>query len=145
MTKNGDSMTVKSLFDKTSELKEKLKLFFRSKKKLSALENYSACAPMKHKHYIALIGECAKTGFLGDKETDFLAYLLDKYHLNYLDWAHKTMWLKSEMQRVKAQHAPKPRQVQGQFIDFDKIQTISANVPFEVLAAQQKARLGRRV
>jgi hypothetical protein len=93
-------MTASSIFDKALELKEKFRKFFSSKKKLKALMNYDAVVPMKHKTYLNLIKRCSDDGFLGEKEADFLSYMIDLYNIDYLDWSHKTKWLKGEIARL---------------------------------------------
>lgn len=52
-------------------------------------------------------------GFLGDQEADFLNHMVDKYFVqyNFLDWTHKTQWLKAEMTRLNKESVKiKPRQ-----------------------------------
>ena len=78
-------------------------------------------------------------GFLGDKEDEFLGYLLDKYEVNFLDWAHKTKWLKQEMKRRSCRTpsaavytSPEPRQYS--LIDWaTKRKNAAINVPIELL------------
>lgn len=132
------------LFDKLSELKEKFKSFFVSKKKLKALENYAEVAPFQHRSYIGLIKKCMNDGFLGEKETDFLSYMIDKCEINFLDWAHKTKWLKKEMRRVAAVNR-QPSFVQASM--FDRLENNpSMNVPLHLLnEASSKGRIGARV
>ena|ERR1051326_5514536 len=87
-------------------LKSKFKQFFKHQKKMNALENFSECGPLQHQEFFDLIEKCMKKGFLGDKESEFLDYMVDKYFNknNYLDWAHKTRWVKGQisfLQRAK--------------------------------------------
>lgn len=139
-------MTTTYLFDKVSELSEKFKNFFQHKKKLQALDNYSEVVPFQHKGYLTLIKRCMGDGFLGEKEAEFLCYMLDKYELNYLDWSHKTKWLKGEMNRLAANYA-QPVPVAQTFFDFSQLTAATpSNVPFELLAQHQKQqREGRRL
>lgn len=126
------------LFDKVSDLKDKLKNFFTHKKKLKALNTYSEVVPFQHRDYLKLIKKCMADGFLGDKEAEFLCYLLEKYELNYLDWSHKTKWLKEEMNRLERQYN-KPRPVQGTFFDLDKPNIpMPENLAFNAWALKQK-------
>ncbi len=134
------------LFDQITDLKEKFKNFFSHKKKMQALDNYSLCAPFQHRDYVLLIKKCMADGFLGEKEADFLCYMLEKYALNYLDWAHRTNWLKVEMVKLAANYpkeAPQVKVAQLPLFDYDKLKTVSAaSVPFEMLA---KSQIKRRV
>lgn len=137
-------MSTTYLFDKVFELKEKFKNFFTHKKKMQALDNYSSVVPFQHKDYLTLIKKCMNDGFLGEKEADFLAYMLEKYEVNFLDWSHKTRWLKGEMNRLAAKYQ-EPQAIQPMLFDFDKLQKpMGANVPFELLAQQQKQQIARR-
>lgn len=137
-------MSTLYLFDKVFELKEKFKKFFTHKKKMQALDNYSSVVPFQHKDYLLLIKKCMNDGFLGEKEADFLTYMLEKYEVNFLDWSHKTRWLKGEMARLAAKYQ-EPQPVQTFMFDFDKLQQpMSAHVPFELLAQQQKQKMARR-
>ena len=138
-------MKSNEIFSKIFDLKEKFKKFFSHKKKLQALDNYSSVAPFQHKDYLLLIKKCMADGFLGEKEADFLTYMLEKYEINFLDWSHKTRWLKEEMKKLSEQYE-RPRAIQPFLFDFDKSEhSVGANVPFEILAQQQKQLLARRV
>jgi hypothetical protein len=90
-------MTTTYFLDKAYDLKNKFKKFFISKKKLKALSNYAEAVPTKHKTYLTLIKKCSDDGFLGEREADFLSYMIDLYDINYLDWSHKTRWLKQKI------------------------------------------------
>ncbi len=107
------------LFDKVTELKDKLHQFFQQKKRLSALMNYAEVSPCQHFRYLTLLNNCMNDGFLGDKEADFLNYMVDKYfdNENYLNWSHKTKWLRKEMERKKEVHSkPKENQLVMNFV-----------------------------
>jgi hypothetical protein len=131
------------LFDNISDLNQKFKNFFCHKKKMHALDNYSNCAPFQHKDYLMLIKKCMADGFLGEREADFLCYMLDKYTLNYLDWAHKTKWLKEEMAKLAANY-PKDEPKKAEqlpLFDYDRLKvTNAASVPFEMLAQRKQVR-----
>lgn len=134
-----------TLFDKVLELKDRFKSFFSHKKKLQALENYSNCAPFQHKDYLTLIKRCMADGFLGEKEADFLCYMLEKYELNFLDWSHRTKWLKSEMQKL-ASHYQKDKPEQMTMLDCPEVRSsVNPYVPFEILAKHHKQQQSRRV
>lgn len=128
------------LFDKISDLKEKFKNFFQHKKKMQALDNYSSVAPFQHKDYLVLIKRCMADGFLGEKEAEFLCYMLEKYELNYLDWSHKTNWLKGEMNKLSANYPKEEARVaQLPLFDYDKLKaTNAASVSFDMLSKQYK-------
>lgn len=132
----------KTLLDNISVLKEKFKNFFLHKKKLQALENYSCAVPFQHKDYLLLIKRCMADGFLGEKEADFLCYMIEKYEVNFLDWSHKTKWLKGEIERLAANYRKEqgvPQQMS--MFDFSQLRpSMASNVPFELLAKQQGAR-----
>lgn len=128
------------LFEQAFTLKEKFKDLFIHKKKIKALENFSECSKFHHKKYLALIKQCLADGFLDQEESDFLTHMLDRYRINFLDWAHKTNWLKGEMSRLKANYAkPQVQTAQQTFWDYKdlKQKLPSINIPFEVLATSK--------
>lgn len=129
------------LFDKISDLKEKFQSFFQHRKKITALENFSIDAKFAHKNYLSLVKECMAEGFLGEEESSFLDHILGRYEVNYLDWAHKTKWLKAQI-KEKEQKAQKPRPIQ-EFFNFDRQQT-QVRVPVEVLIAKT-AQVAKRI
>jgi hypothetical protein len=134
-----------TLFDQVVEFKNRLKNFIVHRKKLRALENYSECSPFHHKDYLTLIKRCMKDGFLGEEEARFLSFMIQKYEVNFLDWSHRTKWLKSEMQRL-ASNYKEDQPVQTTMFDFNKMrQSTTAHVPFELLAQQQKQKMTRRI
>lgn len=132
------------LFDKLPDLKEKFKNFFAHKKKMQALDNYSNCAPFQHKDYLLLIKKCMAHGFLGEKEAEFLCYMIEKYALNFLDWSHRTNWLKGEMVKLAANFPTQERKItQLPLFDYDKMKVPNvAAMPFQLLAkGNQRNRL----
>lgn len=133
------------LFDRVSDLKEKFKNFFIHKKKLQALENYSSVVNFKHKDYLILIKKCMADGFLGEEEATFLSHMVDKYfdEQHFLDWTHKTKWLKSEINRLTSNYH-KPIE-QASLFDWSQSRNQTSHVPFELLAQQQKHQPIRRV
>jgi len=87
-------------------------------------------------------------GFLGEEEAKFLSYMVEKYfsEQNFLDWTHKTKWLKGEIQRL-SDHYRKPKPFQQDMFDFSKLNPdMPARVPFELLAqhAAQQRQVARR-
>jgi hypothetical protein len=140
-------MTSVAFFNQFSQLKEKFRNFFTHKKKVTALDNYSTVVPIKHKDYLVLIKKCLSSGFLGHKEADFLSYLIDKYfgEENFIDWTHRTRWLKSEMLRL-SNELNKTLPVQQNLFDMSKFQTSRMPiVPVEILVPQRKHFIGKRV
>lgn len=122
-------------FDKINDIKDKFKRVFLAKKKISALENFSSCSEFHHKDYLVLIKRCLKDGFITDEESHFLGYMVDKYEINFLDWAHKTKWLKQEIQdRRKTRDA----YIHQQITIFDYLKPSSRpEVPVGCLIASQ--------
>lgn len=133
-------MKTESLFDKISELKEKFKNFFQHKKKVTALDNFSVDMRFAHTSYVLLIKDCMKQGFLDQEESSFLDHMLGKYEINYLDWAHKTKWLKNEM-KFRGEEKQKNRPAQ-QFFNFERA-IPQVNVPVELLLPKV-AQIGQR-
>lgn len=142
-------MSSATLFEKVCELKDKFKHFFLHKKKLQALENYSQVVDFHHKDYLLLIKRCMMDGFLGEKEADFLCYMLEKYEVNFLDWSHRTKWLKGEIERLSANYKVKQEQPVTQRDIFEPIQSIRmqvpSHVPFELMAQQHRKQMSGRV
>jgi hypothetical protein len=132
-----------TFFEKANSLKEKFFSFFQHKKKVRALDNYALCAPFYHQDYLGLIRKCMSQAFLDRQEADFLDHLLAKYEISYLDWAHRTRWLKAQMQELsdQRQRVPEP---QIQF-NFDKRPNTPVHVPIEILMPQKGYRPIRRV
>lgn len=123
------------LFERVGELKDKFFNLFQHKKKIKALENYSNVAPFHHKKYLRMIESCIDDGFLEDKETEFLDHMLQKYEVNYLDWAHKTRWLKKTMEDMSQEHSVVVEQFQLPFRNMPKP---SFQVPVQLLMNQNK-------
>lgn len=133
------------LFDKVSEFTQKFKKSWCDRKKSQALDNYSSIAPFHHKGYLNLIKTCMNEGFLGDKESDFLDYMLDRYNVNFLDWSHRTRWLKKEMAQMASQQPRLPKSEQA-FFDWDRQPTVSpVKIPVDLIARQAFTQVQRRV
>lgn len=95
-------MDYEALFTDLKQLDDNFFCYFQHKKKVKALENYSSVAPFSHKSFLNLVKGCLKGSFLDPQESAFLDHLLTKYHLRYLDWFHKTEWLKREMRAIQS-------------------------------------------
>ena len=126
-------MPYSDILDQTDLLKSQFADFYRHAAKLKALNNYASASQFPHKHYLKLIGRCMKDGFLGQKESDFLGHLLEKYELSYLDWAYKTPWLKAtiaDMQKAKQKRSAQrgdPRQL-DLFSDSPNAKALASNM-----------------
>lgn len=138
-------MSGETLFDRLEEFKEKLDNFVVHKKKLYALNNYSEVVPFQHKDYLILIKRCMADGFLGEREADFLCYMLEKYKLDFLEWSHRTPWLKKEMSRLAANYVTeKPAVATQTLFDFAKIAHEKASLPFDLMAQKHKEFMLKR-
>lgn len=134
-------MENENLFEKIAELKERFGHFFQHRKKISALENYSSVVKFHHKNYLALIKACMNEGFLGEEESMFLEYILKRYEMNYLDWMHRTKWVRDRMGIKK----PKPKVVPEQMlIDFEKAHK-SVAFPVALIAKQNSPQIAARL
>lgn len=138
-----------TLFERIPELKEKLTSLVVHKKKLRALENYSEVNYFQHNDYLGLIKKCLNDGFLDDRESEFLTYMIQKYDVNFLDWSHRTKWLKEEMDRLAslAFHMEQHEQMKKyQAISYSKITHMTpANAAFDMVARQHVAQHSCRV
>ena|ERR1700677_1044809 len=128
-------MATEYLWDKITDLKNRFKSFFQHKKKISALENFSQAAPFPHRKYLGLIKMCVNDGFLGDKESEFLDHMLDTCRINYLDWAHKTPWLKKE---IESRSKINPFD-EHMLFDFEKKIDLPVAVPLHLVTTKTSA------
>lgn len=111
------------LFDKLENFREKFQHLHVHKKKLLALDNLSQAVPFQHNDYLILIKRCMRSGFLTQEENSFLTYLVGKYFSdkNFIDWTHRTPWLKQEIRRLS--HAnPKRTPMQQDLFNWNKLQ-----------------------
>jgi len=138
------------ILEKVDELKHKFYNFFVHRKKLRALQNYSeASNQFTHHNYLGLIKKCLADGFLTVKEADFLSYMLEKYEINFLDWSHRTLWLKEEMRKmarnpktgIKAK-GPQPHQF---FFNWEKAMPTAVSVPVYLIAQQKSGTAQQKV
>jgi hypothetical protein len=135
------------LFDKLEEFKEKFQHLLVHEKKILALDNLSQSVPFNHMDYLVLIKKCLKNGFLSPEENSFLVYLVGKYFSdkNFLDWTHRTHWLKGEMRRLSRENKPAKTVMQQDLFNWSKLreQTLSAKMPAMPLASQSPQRQAR--
>lgn len=136
-------MSKNYLFDKVQELKEKFNDLFKQKKKLKALEHYATTGSFKHAKYLPLVRQCMQGGFLEKPEADFLDHMLNKYELNYLEWSHKTKWLKGEIRKLADENTLSHQQMNFPFLDLDKKRD-TYNVPVELLIEDKQQNRGKR-
>jgi len=110
------------LFDKIEDFREKFQHLYVHKKKLLALDNLSQTIPFQHNDYLVLIKRCMREGFLSPEENSFLVYLIGKYFSdkNFLDWTHRTKWLKGEMRRLSKAN-PTRSPIQQDLFNWNKL------------------------
>lgn len=110
-----------NLFERTDVLKPLFSSFFQHKKKVRALENFAEAEVVTYTNELSLIKSCLENRFLSKKGSDFLEELLEENRVNYLDWSHRTRWLKSQIQARKRERAELPK-IQQAFFDFARPQ-----------------------
>ena len=136
-------MKNQSIFDQISTLKEKFKGFFQQRKQITALENHALVRRFSdvESEVLSTIKTCMKGAFLQEEDAEWMNRKLDRLQINYLDWAHRTKWLKDKIQANKV--APKPVIIQT-FFQFDR-KPQTPHVPVELLnqanAIQKSARI----
>ena len=122
------------------EYQKQFKRFFQHRKKIRALENFSATLPVKfqHKKMLAFAKEALNEGFLCESGHMFLEDVLKEFQLHYLTWARRTKWVKDKMGIKTSRRAkPQPRPVIEQMlIDFEKKYT-PVEYPRDLIAMQQ--------
>lgn len=135
------------LFDKLEDFREKFQHLYVHKKKVLALENLSQAVVIQHNDYLILIKRCMREGFLSAEENSFLVYLVAKYFSdkNFLDWTHRTPWLKQEMRRLSRAN-PKRTPMQQDLFNWNKMQdqqrTLTTPLmPISAPVAQRQARV----
>jgi len=129
-----------NVLENIPQLQAMFDTFLQHRKKIKSLENFSCSHEFVHKNYLGLMKNCIRGGFLDDMESNFLDHMLKKYELNYLDWSHRTPWLKEQIFKlqVKAQdHKYKNGQI---YFDFDKKQDHS-NIPVHILPEYKPQRV----
>lgn len=129
-------MRKENLSEKITDLKLRFAEFYQHRKKAKSLENYSINPKFSHKNYLQLIKGCLGDGFLEEVESKFLDHMLKKYQLNYLDWAHRTKWLKRKMQEVDSPKSKKAAPIQT-FFPFMKSDP-PVHVPITIVAGATK-------
>jgi hypothetical protein len=132
--------------EKAGKFKEKFQDFFGQKKKVRALSNLaSSVVPKeaeiemrKDKAMLDIIKKCLKESFLDEEEIRFLAYMMKKRFSqeNYLDYTHRTKWLKDKLVDKKAP----PEQLD--MFDWNLLDEKKA-APFEMLVNQYRRPTAR--
>jgi hypothetical protein len=133
----------KSYFNmKFDEFKDKFSSFFVHKKKAKAIERFIDVAPIDRRlansmyNYLDHLNILLETEFLDDIEEQYLAARLGQLEFDALTWAHKTKWVKAEMNRLQSQR-PKPLYEQDTFI---KQAPVGALVQFMKTKTKQPER-----
>lgn len=137
-------MKGEQIFEKMSELKEKFRDFFQQRKQMTALENHSCVQHFNsaEQEVFEVIKYCMKGSFLQDEDAEWISRKLNRLQINYLDWAHKTKWLKEQIETGKEKR--KPVTAQSVF-DFIAAQKLPVQVPTELLTSQNNSRMSARV
>ena len=134
----------KSYFSlKINEFKDKFYNFLKHKKKVKALENLSSCKRFYNWNYIQLLKQCLESGFLEEKEEEFLDHMINKNfeEFEYLGWSHKTKWLKAQMSELSANFCQTPEK--QLYMPWDKLDRVpDGKVPVEALIASNGQRRG---
>lgn len=134
-------------FDKIDELKLKFDKFFQHRKKMKAVMNYSFLKNLNKKQaeLFKCIQICLDLGFLKGSGEAFLDELLKDFDIFYLDWCHRTKWVKEKMQiapPIKQKKVIKTRIVAEQtYFDFEKLRV---DIPLQVIVPN-KPNSGLRV
>jgi hypothetical protein len=139
----GAPMKGEYIIDKISDLKSKFQNFFQHRKQITALENHSLVKKFSdaEQEVFGAIKYCMTGSFLHEEDATWISSKLNRLQINYLDWAYKTNWLKSQM---GANRKPrKPEYVQT-FFDFSKKQP-TPNIPVELLASQPSTQISARI
>lgn len=123
---------------KYEDFKNSFNKFFLHKKKVRALENYGSVKEFEGRKYIPILKELLQDGFLDEKEEEFLEYQICKAEIDALSWAHKTPWIKREMDRLAKAGDAFKRPVTQLYIDFDKLPSIP-NIGMPIPGMQRKA------
>lgn len=131
-------MASQSLFDQISEMRVKFQGLYGHQKKLRALQNRCDVVPFQHNGYLILIKNLLRDGFLDHETARFLDHMVSKYFESedYLNWAHKTRWLKGRMEDLRKQQE-KPRLVQTDMFEMAKKRFSTPNIPVEILSKTQ--------
>jgi hypothetical protein len=110
-------MLGEQIFERIADLKVKFRDFFQQRKQMTALQNHSMVKKFtdSEQEVFGVIKYCMKGSFLEDEDAEWITKKLDRMQINYLDWAHKTKWLKQTIQSEQPKKAPEIYQT---FFDF---------------------------
>lgn len=133
-----------SLFslEKIIQLKDKFNDFFKQKKKLKALENYSEAVPGRLENYLKLLRKCMNEGFPDEIEAAFLDHQLRKCEIKFEDWSHKTKWLKAQIKEKQKENKAYPM-IPEQLSFLNKAEHYE--VPLELLSSESQSSFRRRI
>lgn len=137
-------MKMPDIFNKLGEFKEKFKSFFQQKKQVMALENYDYVKAMnvEEKQILTTIKFCMKGSFPKEEDQTWIDSKLNRLQINYLDYAHRTKWVKSQFTRN--QELKKPQKISPLQTTFD-FSRAGLSIPIELLAQKQAAEFKARV
>ena len=112
-------MLGEQIFERIADLKVKFKDFFQQRKQMTALQNHSLVKRFtaKEQDIFDTVKSCMKGSFLEDEDAEWITKKLDRMQINYLDWAHKTKWLKQTIQSEQPKTGP---EIYQSFFDFAK-------------------------
>ena len=112
-------MSKAQLYESIVDLKAKFSRAFVHNKKVKSLENYASVAglpllenvpscpmPFKQRKKLQLLRECINEGFLSEKGAEHLSEMVEDYNICVMKWAHKTKWLKAEMEKIRSYQRP---------------------------------------
>lgn len=128
-----------AFLDNIPELKNKFDKLHVHKKKIKAIEIYTDVQPINQqdKDYFEILKRCVKRGFPTEMHEQLIKFLLDEYHVNFLEWSHRTKWLKQKMNKMREENR-KPQYVQKTFelpLTVRNSTTIFQNTPVSRRAA----------
>ena len=80
--------------------------------------------------------KCLQSGFLEEKESEFLDHMLNKYQINFLDWEQKTKWVKGQIKSNRPKLAA-PIATQMVFNFDKKHQQVASQIPSYLIENQR--------
>lgn len=126
---------------KFEEFKEKFSTFFFQKKKVKALENFIGVAPISREMFNSIlchlthVRSIMQYDFIDEIEDQYLNARLDQMQIDACDWAHRTNWLKGQMESMRA--AKEIRMDEQIFMNFDKKKALPFAVPSNLIKSEQ--------
>ena len=137
-------MSINKYFNFVDTFKNKLSSLNEQLKKLKALKNYGEATDFKHRNYVLLLETCTQDHFLTTVEENFLNYMVQKYHLDYLEWCHKTPWLKNHMRLIQTHRQVKAPVIYQPSL-FDLTVAHRSSLPVAMVEKMNRKPLGMRI